>query len=158
MTQNGKASEFNALAERLIADHWNFYPTSGSRIGRHEYDGRLPDLSPSSITRREQEIRRGRAKLQNLDTSSLGQDELLSYRILDLFLERELFTFEEMRPLANNPMRQVGFLNMAGYVQRNYAPAEDRIRAAASALRMVPDFLRTLDAACAKTSPPPWWI
>ncbi len=147
MTQNGKASEFNALAERLIADHWNFYPTSGSRIGRHEYDGRLPDLSPPSITRREQEIRRGRAELQNLDTSSLGQDELLSYRILDLFLERELFTFEEMRPLANNPMRQVGFLNMAGYVQRNYAPAEDRIRAAASALRMVPDFLRTLDAA-----------
>ena len=147
MTQNGNSSEFNALAERLIAEHWDFYPTTGSRIGRHEYDGRLPDLSPSQVTRREQEIRRGMAELQVLGTASLGPEELLSYRMLELFLERELFTFEEMRPLENNPMRQAGFLNMGGYVRRDYAPLEDRLRAATDALRQVPDFLQTVDAA-----------
>ena len=147
MTHNGNSLEFNALAERLIAEHWDFYPTTGARIGRHEYDGRLPDLSPSQVARRQQEIRRGRAELQALGTSSLGPDELLSYRMLELFLERELFTFEEMRPLENNPMRQAGFLNMGGYVRRDYAPLEDRLRAATAALRQVPDFLQTLDAA-----------
>ena len=147
MMQNGNGSEFNALAERLISEHWDFYPTAGSRIGRHEYDGRLPDLSPSQVTRRRQEIRRGITDLQSLDTSSLEPDELLSYRMLELFLERELFTFEEMRPLENNPMRQAGFLNMGGYVRRDYAPLEDRLRAATAALRQVPDFLQTLDAA-----------
>ena len=147
MTQNGNGSNFDTLAERLIGEHWGFYPTTGSRIGRHEYDGRLPDLSPSQISRREQEIRRGMKELQELDTISLGTDELLSYRMLELFLERELFTFEEMRPLENNPMRQAGFLNMGGYVRRDYAPLEDRLRAATVALRQVPDFLQTLDAA-----------
>ena len=67
--------------------------------------------------------------------------------MLELFLRRELFTFEEMRPLENNPMRQAGFLNVGNYVRRDYAPLEDRLRAATSALTQVPDFLRTLDAA-----------
>ena len=151
MTQNANApttaAQLNALAHRLIEEHWNFYPTAGSRIGRHEYDGRLPDLSPAQISRRAQEIRRGMAELKALDTSLLEPDELLSCRMLGLFLERELFTFEEMRPLENNPMRQAGFLNLGGYVRRDYAPLEERLRAATAALRQVPDFLQTLDNA-----------
>ena len=136
-----------ALSERLIAEHWNFYPTTGSRIGRHEYDGKLPDLSPSHISRRIQELRIGLTQLRDLETSNLGAEEQLCREMLDLFLQRELFTFEEMRPLENNPMRQSGFLNMGGYVRRNYAPLEDRLRSATTALGQVPDFLHTLDAA-----------
>ena len=147
MTQDTNTSSFDTMAEKLIREHWDFYPTAGSRIGRHEYDGRLPDLSPSRVSRRQQEIRRGAAELDALDPSELGLDGQLSYRMLELFLERELFTFEEMRPLENNPMRQAGFLNMGGYVRRDYAPLEDRLRAATAALRQVPDFLDTVDAA-----------
>ena len=147
MTRNGNESAFDDLAERLITEHWDFYPTTGARIGRHEYDGRLPDLSPSQVSRREGEIRLGITELQALDKSALSPNDLLSHRMLERFLEREMFTFEEMRPLENNPMRQAGFLNMGGYVRREYAPLEDRLRAATAALRQVPDFLQTLDAA-----------
>ena len=136
-----------ALSERLITEHWDFYPTSGSRIGRHEYDGRLPDLSPSRINPRMQELRRGLTELRRMDASDLEVEEQLSHKMLDLFLQRELFTFEEMRPLEDNPMRQAGFLNMGGYVRRDYAPLEDRIRSATTALGQVPDFLHTLDSA-----------
>ena len=142
--QAGTALE--ELSQRLIAEHWGFYPTVGARIGLHEYDGRLPDLSPSQINRRIKEIRRGQSELRTMDPSSMRDDELLSYRLLDLLLKRELFTFEEMRPLESNPMRQTGFLNMGGYVRRNYAPLDDRIRSATKALGQVPDFLQTLDA------------
>ena len=48
---------FDQLAQQLIFQYWDFYPTAGSRIGRHEYDGRLPDLSPDRIRRRIQELR-----------------------------------------------------------------------------------------------------
>ena len=153
MTQNAESSGTQAsaalesLSERLIKEHWSFYPTAGSRIGRHEYDGRLPDLSPSQLARRQQELRWGKEELQSLDSSQLTPDEALSFRMLGLFLDRELFNFEEMRPLENNPMRQAGFLNMGGYVRRDYAPLEDRLRSATTALREVPDFLDTLDAA-----------
>ena len=135
------------LSERLIREHWDFYPTAGARIGRHEYDGKLPDLSPGKLSRRGAEIRRGLTELERIPSSSMAPDELLSYRLLQLFLERELFNLEEMRPLENNPMRQAGFLNMGNYIRRDYAPLEERLRAAAEALKQVPDFLRTLDAA-----------
>ena len=59
-------SAFESLAQRLVKEHWDFYPTAGSRIGRHEYDGQLPDLSPHRITRRVEELRRGLAQLSGL--------------------------------------------------------------------------------------------
>ena len=153
MTQSSEANKsepaatIETLSERLIGEHWEFYPTAGSRIGRHEYDGRLPDLSPSQISRREQELRHGLVELRAVDDSVLGPDQLLSFKMLELFLRRELFTFEELRPLENNPMRQAGFLNMGGYVRRDYAPLEDRLRSATAALQQVPEFLQTLDNA-----------
>ncbi len=144
---NTCSPELEQLSERLIGEHWDFYPTSGSRIGKHEFDGRLPDLTPASISRRKAEIRRGLTELQALPTESLFAENLLSHRLLELFQQRELFTFEELQPLENNPMRQAGFLNVGNYVRRDYAPLEDRLRSASSALKQVPDFLGTLDAA-----------
>ena len=149
MTANGAAESFEELSRRLIEEHWRFYPTAGSRIGRHEYDGQLPDLSPAQVSRREQEIRQGMAELASVNHEALSSEGRLGWRLLDLFLKRELFTFTEMRPLENNPMRQSGFLNMSGYVRRDYAPLEDRLRSASSALRQAPEFLDVLDRALA---------
>ena len=144
---------FDNLAQRLVKEHWDFYPTAGSRIGRHEYDGQLPDLSPHRITRRVEELRRGLAQLSGLAGgygNEVEPEERLTYRLLELFLRRELFNLEDMRPLENNPMRQVGYLNVGGYVKRDYAPLVDRLRAATQSLEQVPDFLNVLDAALAR--------
>ncbi len=159
-------SVFDRLAQRLIKEHWDFYPTAGSRIGRHEYDGQLPDLSPHRLTRRIEELRRGLAQLSgiaepdaNVDSDSgFGSsaasngavlERRLEWRLLELFLRRELFNLEELRPLETNPMRQVGYLNVGGYVQRNYAPLADRLHAATQSLRQTPEFLQVLDDALA---------
>ena len=151
MTAANGNDQFEKLADRLIGEHWDFYPTAGARIGRHEYDGRLPDLSPGRTSRRALELRDGLAALSSLDSdrSGSGPDERLSYRMMELFLKRELFTFTELRPLENNPMREAGFLNMSGYVRRDYAPLEDRLRSATAALEQAPEFLETVDRALA---------
>ncbi|MDE2939872.1 MAG: DUF885 domain-containing protein [Chloroflexota bacterium] len=145
---------FDNLARRLVKEHWDFYPTAGSRIGRHEYDGQLPDLSPHRITRRIEELRRGLAQLSGLAYGNAGNGQepeaRLTRRLLELFLRRELFNLEDMRPLENNPMRQVGYLNVGGYVKRDYAPLVDRLSAATQVLEQVPDFLNVLDAALAQ--------
>ena len=143
----GQGTALSQLAERLMREHWDFYPTSGSRIGRHEYDGRLPDLSPPSTARRASEIRHGLSELRSIDTGALDSREQLSWKLTELFLQRELFAFDELRPLENNPMRQAGFLNVGNYVRRDYAPLEDRLRSATAVLNQVPEFLQTLDAA-----------
>ena len=146
MSQPTAAQALDNLSQRLIEEHWDFYPTAGSRIGRHEYDGRLPDLSPSRVRRRVEELRKGLNQLSALSQQGLSPEQRLSYRLLELFLKRELFNLEDWRPLENNPMRQVGFLNVGGYVRRDYAPLADRLRSATQALEQAPDFLETLDS------------
>ena len=147
MAQQEMDTAFQELSQWLIKEHWDFYPTAGSRIGRHEYDGQLPDLSPSQNKRREEELRRGLSELRALGAIGLGETGRLSYRIMELFLRRELFIFNDLKPLENNPMRHTGYLNVSGYIRRDYAPLEDRIRSATSAMKQAPDFLEVLDQA-----------
>ena len=147
MAQQKMDTAFQELSQRLIKEHWDFYPTAGSRIGRHEYDGQLPDLSPSQNKRREEELRRGLSELHALGINGLNETGRLSYRIMELFLRRELFIFNDLKPLENNPMRHTGYLNVSGYIRRDYAPLEDRIRSATSAMKQAPDFLEVLDKA-----------
>lgn len=143
-----------ALAQRAIREHWDFLPTAGSRIGLHEYDGRVPDFSAGRIRRRVEQLHQSLAQLSALrsDPASNGaadpdaRMDQLNRSLLELFLRRELFNLEEMRTLETNPQRQVGYIGVGSYVQRDYAPLPDRLRSATSALRQVPDFLATLDS------------
>ena len=139
------------LAERAIREHWEFVPTAGSRIGRHEYDGRLPDFSGGRVSRRIEELHHTLAQLSSLPqeeahgTDRAASMDALSRGLLEMFLRRELFSLEEMRTLHNNPQRQVGYIGVGSYVQRDYAPLPDRLRSATAVLQQVPDFLNTLD-------------
>ena len=149
MPQPEPETAFQNLSQKLIKEYWDFYPTAGSRIGQHEYDGRLPDLSPTQTSRREGELRLGLTELQSLDASSVDESSRMSYQIMELFLRRELFIFNDLKPLENNPMRHTGYLNVSGYIRRDYAPLEDRLRFAAEAMKQAPDFLEVLNSALA---------
>ena len=139
------SSVFQELSKKLIKEYWDFYPTNGSRIGQHEYDGNLPDLSPYQTSRRERELQRGIAELHSIDVNNLNAQSRMSYQMMELFLRRELFVSKDLKPLENNPMRLVGHLNVSGYIRRNYAPLEDRLRSATKIMTQAPDFLDVLN-------------
>ena len=137
-------NKLEQLTQKFLNDYWDFSPTAGSRIGLHQYDGRLPELSPNRVRARVGELRRSLGQLSGIVTEQLSKDQLLSYRLLDLLLKRELFNLDEWRTLETNPMKQVGFLNVSGYVRRDYAPLVDRLRSAIEVLNQVPEFLEIL--------------
>lgn len=144
--QNGN-KPLDELAQRLIQEYWEFYPTAGSHIGRHEYDGRLPYFTQATLSRRAHSVRHGLSEVSAVDTTGLSKEDLLSRRLLEQFLKRELFTLTEMRHWENNPMRQVGYLNVSSYMRRDYAPVADRLRSAIQVLTQIPEFLKSLDTA-----------
>ena len=142
MAESGNGLDgLERLSGRLIQEYWDFYPTAGTRIGRHEYDGRLPDLTPASLSRREGSVRRGLNQVSDIDPSGFSKEDRLSHRLLEQFLKRELFTLTEMRPWENNPMRQVGYLNVGSYVRRDYAPLADRLSSASQVFAQSPEIL-----------------
>ena len=88
-------NKLEQLTQKFLKDYWEFSPTAGSRIGLHQYDGRLPELSPSRVRARVGELRRSLGQLSGIATEQLSKDQLLSYRLLGLLLKRELFNIEK---------------------------------------------------------------
>jgi uncharacterized protein (DUF885 family) len=110
----------NADLEQLAADYWDAFlernPTQGTVLGDHRYDDRLTDITPSGRAAAERRLDDLYARLANLDTSALSDEESLSVSALRHGIGADL-TFLEADELAytvspaNGP--QVEFLNLA---------------------------------------------
>ena len=135
---------FDAAAERIISETWEHYPSMASRQGLHEYDGRLPSISARSIAKRIGDLRQGLASLDSIDTTALSALRYYDHRILTGTLRRELLELTELRWHENNPMEMLWHIDMSAYIQRDYAPLEQRIEALTTALAAVPSYMAEL--------------
>ncbi|HEY1199221.1 MAG TPA: DUF885 domain-containing protein [Thermoplasmata archaeon] len=139
---NPPVSELDSF-EREIVDHlFVLYPSYAVGLGLHEYDGRLPDLSPSGTDRW---VRGADDLLKRLATTSPGwlpPERKADGFLLRLLLESPLFDLRMVSDLERNPMNYVGAVSLTAYLSRDYAPAEQRVGAIVRALEQVPRLLR----------------
>ena len=135
---------FDAARERILAETWEHYPSMASRLGLHEYDGRLPSVSMTAMAKRASQLRQGLELLENIDTAALSVRGYYDHRILTAALRKELLELTELRWHEFNPMEMLWHIDMSGYVQRDYAPPEQRVEALTRALEAVPGYIAEL--------------
>ena len=135
---------FDAASERILAETWEHYPSMASRLGLHEYDGRLPSVSMTAMAKRASQLRQGLELLENIDTAALSVRGYYDHRILMAALRKELLELTELRWHEFNPMEMLWHIDMSGYVQRDYAPPEQRVEALTRALEAVPGYIAEL--------------
>ena len=135
---------FDAASERILAETWEHYPSMASRLGLHEYDGRLPSVSMRAMAKRASQLRQGLELLENIDTAALSVRGYYDHRILTAALRKELLELTELRWHEFNPMEMLWHIDMSGYVQRDYAPPEQRVEALTRALEAVPGYIADL--------------
>src|SRR5262249_7951750 len=109
--------------------------------GRHEYDGRIQDLSPDGV----------RAGLRELADAAHGDplDDEHDESHLAIFERAAEGRFGELELHRSNPYLHIGNMDLACY-DREYAPQEERDRARTAHLAAWPDAvdaaITTLDA------------
>ena len=135
---------FDAASERILAETWEHYPSMASRLGLHEYDGRLPSVSMTAMAKRASQLRQGLELLENIDTAALSVRGYYDHRILTAALRKELLELTELRWHEFNPMEMLWHIDLSGYVQRDYAPPEQRVEALTRALEAVPGYIAEL--------------
>ena len=135
---------FDAATERILLQSWEQYPSMASRLGLHEYDGRLPSVSQVALAKRVSDLRQGLASLESIDTAALSVRSYYDHRILTATLHKELLELTELRWHETSPMEMLSHIDMSGYVQRNYAPLEQRAEKLTQALCSVPSYLGEL--------------
>ena len=119
---------FALLSEEFISGYLAWRPATGTALGLHEYDGKVTDLSRTSIRNELARLQLYDQKLASLPAASLSPKSLHGYHVLRAGIANELFAFEDMQSYTRNPMTYAGVLDVNIYIKRDFAPLEDRVR------------------------------
>jgi uncharacterized protein (DUF885 family) len=131
------------LLERAIVDHlFVLQPSYAVGLGLHEYDGRLPDLSPEGTERWARRADELLSRLSEIPTDALTGDRKTDAFLLGLLLESPLFDLRTVGDLERNPMNFLGAASLTSYLSREYAPVPQRVRAVVQTLEGTPRVLR----------------
>ncbi len=141
MTPPSPTDTLAALADEYLAAMFAMYPTMAASLGLHDYDGQVPRFQESVRAARVAQLRAFAGRLAAIPPATLGPDDAHDHTLLRLSAEEEIFDLEVLRDAERNPMVYAGALDVSGYVKRNYAPLEQRVRSLTEHLNQVPDVL-----------------
>jgi uncharacterized protein (DUF885 family) len=139
---NTTTEQFHDLGERYLEAMFHFAPNHGSAAGLHEYDWRQPDLSGEAIRARVREVQTCARELAAIHPGDLSADDAFDYRLLQSALESEIYQWEAEQDYLRNPLWYGRALDLTPFLARNYAPLEERVRAAIGYLQNTPRVLR----------------
>jgi hypothetical protein len=126
----------------FVQDHldayFRFRPDLAVNVGRHEFDGRLPDWSPGGIAMMVHFLKEQRAAAEKFGGLNRAQEFERNYLIAQI--DSDLFWTETAELPFTNPHYYTSEqgLDPSVYVTRPYAPLEDRMKAFTQYAQNVP--------------------
>jgi len=126
-TGSGDA-DFQKLSDDYINGYLDWRPANGTALGFHQYDGKITDLGKASIDKEIAREKEYDQKLAALDTTRLGEQAFVDYRMLRSSIKSDLVGFEDTKDLFTNPMAYAGTIDVSIYVKRDFASIEDRVK------------------------------
>lgn len=128
-----------AFSQRFIDGYFRVNPAFAVGQGKHEYDGQLPDWSPTGLANAAEFLRTSIAAAEAFDSKGLSRTERFERDYLIARARGDLFWLETADQPHRNPAYYMGNgLDPSVYVTRPYAPAETRLRAFIAYLKAVP--------------------
>lgn len=145
-TQNDSSARLSALAERVLDERWKASPPEAASSGIHAYDGQLPPVTRTSIETRLAELRTSLADADSIAPDGLAPQEQFDRDLLLLGLRSEIWELSENRSFSRDPMALMWPLEATAYMDRSYAPVEQRMASMANLMRAVPAYLESARA------------
>lgn len=143
---NAGSSDWNAYVEHFLNAYFAAHPDFAVGMGRHEFDGQLPDFSHPAL---DQEIARLRAEHQRASAfsdSALDQKQRFERDYLIAVIDGELFWRDSAQWPYLNPSFYGGAVDPQVYLTRPYAPLDQRMRAFIKYARALPPVLDQIKA------------
>jgi uncharacterized protein (DUF885 family) len=154
-TGSGDAA-FNRLADDYLEGYLAWRPLAAMGLGFHQFDGKLTDFSRASIDWELPRLKKFDRRLDAVDAATLSTQAYFDFRNLRAGIRRELFQIEEMGAYRRNPMTYAGALDVSGYIKRDFAPLEQRMRSIIAILNQAPEVMAAGRANLEDSLPKPW--
>jgi len=146
------ASPWSEFVREFLEGYFEQYPTFAASVGRHDYDGRLPDWSRQAFAEKVVWLREQRARAAAF-AGLEGRPALEREHVLAQ-LDADLFWIAEAGWQWRNPLFYTAPLDPNLYVTREYAPLERRLRAYVDYARGVPRAAEQIRANLRTPMPP----
>lgn len=122
--------------------------------GLHEYDGQMSDLSldalADDVAWLEASMREAASYTDLVGIEAFERDYLLNG------LSDQLFSLRDMGFATSNPLFYAGAMSVSAYVDREYAPIEERIQAYTAYVKQLPAMLQVMQANLQPPLPAPY--
>jgi hypothetical protein len=141
------------LADRVSAALWNLHPLRAVRLGKHEYDGQVPDLSADALAAGYERL--GRLQEQLTALTGLSPDQELDRSVLLASLDAEVVAGEAADGWRWNPLWYLEALAVDAYLGRDYAPSGLRLERAVAVLQSASEVLAAARANLRPVMPRP---
>lgn len=131
-------SDWSRFVSSFLEEYFEQNPSIAANVGRHEFDGRLPDWSGEGLSRKIAWLREQRAAAFTFGPAELDPLRRLERDHLIAQIDSELFWLTDAEMPWRNPIFYAYPLDPAIYLTREYAPLEKRMRAFIDYARAVP--------------------
>jgi hypothetical protein len=132
------SQQWAELTNGLINEYFSGEPAFAAKVGKHEYDGQLPDYSAHGLKRTAARLHDARDKIAAVDAATLEPNERFDREYLLSVMDRDLFYLDKAHFPSSNPHWYQNDLDPDMYLNRNYAPLEQRMKAFIKFARAVP--------------------
>jgi uncharacterized protein (DUF885 family) len=133
--------EYQAVAEEYINGYLAARPLIGTRLGLHEYDGKIGDYSRLALDAELARLRRFDDRLKKFDLDKLSPRQSIDLRILDAAIRSELFERQDLGIFERNPIVYARAADLNIYISRNFASLEDRAHNIALIESQIPNIM-----------------
>lgn len=127
---------------REIEEHLTAHPQLAVVLGRHEFDGQLPDWSRAGIEAENARLAAVRDAAMAFTDDQLSAEQKYQREYMVSRLDQELFWSVKARWPFRNPQHYLGWmsdsLDPSAYITLNYAPVEQRMEAFVRYLGNIP--------------------
>ena len=133
-------------AARFIEEYFKAQPFFAVQAGRHEFDGRMADLSAAGIAREVERLKQMRTQAEAFNEASLTSRQRFQREYLLSVIDNNLFWLDRARFPFTNPAWYIDRLDPEVYLSRNYAPLEKRLRGYIGYARAIPQIAAAIRA------------
>lgn len=142
------------FAVHVIADYYRQNPNAAVDAGLHDYDGQFPDVSKDALDAYAAWLESTIKAASAYD--SLDGIEAFERDYLTTELEGQLFWLRESGFPTSNPIFYAYRISLSVYVDREYAPAEERIQAYTTYVAEIPAMLNLMQENLQPPLPAPY--
>jgi uncharacterized protein (DUF885 family) len=133
------SAAWSGFAKQFLEGYFKLNPGTAIYVGRHEFDGQLPDWSQEGLRKQADFLKKAIDDAEGFDGGTLSKDQQFERDYLIKVAQGQLFTLED----ADDPHRNLSYYIDAGldpnvYIARPYADAPTRMKAFIKYAKNVP--------------------